>query len=120
MGLDTTHDCFHGSYTSFYVWRLALCKVAGIQFEATIRGRSLAEQNGDWDEPPEDILYVLMDHADAEGHILPQHCGPLADRLDGLLSQVSKPLLRMDREATVRFVLGLRDAAARGERVLFQ
>lgn len=26
MGLDTTHDCWHGSYGSFNAWRIQLAK----------------------------------------------------------------------------------------------
>jgi len=30
MGLDTTHDCWHGSYGAFHVWRSAIAKAAGL------------------------------------------------------------------------------------------
>lgn len=30
MGLDTTHNCFHGAYSAFMRWREKLAEVAGI------------------------------------------------------------------------------------------
>lgn len=30
MGLDTTHDCWHGAYTAFHRWRCKLAEVAGL------------------------------------------------------------------------------------------
>lgn len=30
MGLDTTHDCWHGAYSSFMRWRRMLAKAAGL------------------------------------------------------------------------------------------
>lgn len=30
MGLDTSHDCFHGPYSQFMRWRLFLAKQIGI------------------------------------------------------------------------------------------
>ena len=84
MGLNTTHDCFNGSYTRFYKWRRELCRAADISYECGPRNRTMAEQNGDWAETPDDILYVLIDHADCEGHILAEHCAPLPDACDAL------------------------------------
>ena len=43
MGLDTTHDCFHGSYSNFYAWRNELCRVAGITYLCEHRYRTMAE-----------------------------------------------------------------------------
>ena len=115
MGLDTTHNCFHGSYTRFYEWRNALCVAAGIEYACGGRDRSAAELNGDWAKLPDDIIYVLIDHSDYDGHILAQHCAPLADRLEGLMPK----LLRPDQESAKRFVKGLRAAHAKGVGVLF-
>ena len=30
MGLDTSHDCWHGSYSSFNSWRHEIARVAGM------------------------------------------------------------------------------------------
>ena len=116
MGLDTTHGCFNGSYNGFDVWRKEICRLAGIEFDCKPRNRSTAELNGDWAETPDDILYVLIDHSDCDGHIPAQHCALLADRLVGLLPHAYT--LR-DKKNTSQFVKGLRAAAAKGEEVHF-
>lgn len=30
MGLDTTHDCWHGAYSGFMRWRIGVAKAAGV------------------------------------------------------------------------------------------
>lgn len=30
MGLDTSHDCWHGSYSSFHRWRCMIAQEAGL------------------------------------------------------------------------------------------
>lgn len=30
MGLDTSHDCWHGAYSAFHHWRKELCRAAGL------------------------------------------------------------------------------------------
>ena len=117
MGLDITHDCFHSSYSCFDAWRKKLCRAAGISFLAGSRNRSPAVFYGNWEETPDDILYVLIDHSDCDGHICAQHCAPLADRLEGLIPKLH---LVRDQATTLSFVTGLRTAAAKGDQVLFQ
>lgn len=76
-----------------------------------------------WDVLRDDPLLILLNHSDCEGIIAAADCGPLADRLEGLL-----PLLPDEdggghsgpwRGKTQRFIDGLRLAAARGEDVEF-
>lgn len=33
MGLDTTHECWHGSYSAFYRWRKEIAKQVGIPLD---------------------------------------------------------------------------------------
>jgi hypothetical protein len=85
---------------------------------------------GKWETPPEDPLVVLVAHSDCEGEIPPDLCGPLADRLGGLVDKLDngeardggpfhRALYDGEREATLRFIKGLREAAAVGEPVIF-
>ena len=30
MGLDTTHDCWHGAYSAFMRWRQEIARIAGL------------------------------------------------------------------------------------------
>lgn len=141
MGLDVSHDCWHGAYSAFSRWRNAVAEAAGYEI-AEVKFRDggalnfardtylldyghLADKNyqGDWDEPPTDPLMVLLAHSDCDGWIHAEHAGPLADRLTELL-----PLLPEGdggghignwHEKTQRFIDGLRLAAEHGEDVKF-
>lgn len=132
MGLDTTHDCWHGSYSAFHRWRCGIAKAAGIPLDlmegywinlGMPKGSSSQRLPLKWESLKPDILHVLLDHSDSEGEIAAKHCGPLADRLEELL-----PLLPEGsggghigdwREKTQRFIDGLRLAASQGEPVGF-
>lgn len=132
MGLDTTHDCWHGAYSAFNRWRDKLAEVAGYRF-AVIEGRNTPlidwghitddQLYGRWKKTPEDPLVVLIAHSDCEGEIFPEQGEPLADRLAELL-----PLLPDDedgghigdwRAKTQAFIDGLRAAAKEDEPVEF-
>jgi hypothetical protein len=140
MGLDTTHDCFHGAYSAFSRWRNAVAEAAGylvapvkwpgLGYEADsvlIDWGHVEEKNyaGEWDEIPSDPLMILIVHSDCDGKILPEHTTPLADRLAEIL-----PLMtcagggHIERDGgyqrvTQRFIEGLRAAAGSGEAVRF-
>ncbi len=137
MGLDTSHDCWHGAYSAFSRWRDKLAEVAGYTFadyETEFGSRSFVvldwdsftDENylGEWAEAPKDPLLVLLVHSDYHGVIKPVQAQPLADRLTELL-----PLLPDEdngghighwREKTQYFIDGLRAAVAAGEDVRFQ
>ena len=119
MGLDTTHDCWHGGYSSFDRWREKLASLAGINL------RSMEGFGGEvkWESLKPDALHILLNHSDCDGDIEWKDCGPLADRLAELL-----PLLPDEsagghignwREKTQQFIDGLRDAFGAKENVEF-
>ncbi len=123
MGLDTTHDCWHGAYSAFSKWRNKLAEVAGYSFHLeegifetpTVDwGHLQGNIQGKWDKTPDDPLLVLIAHSDCDGAIYPKQAKPLADRIEELL-----PLLPDGdagghignwREKTQLFIDGLRDA----------
>lgn len=139
MGLDTTHDCWHGSYIAFHRWRSKLAQAAGLPpldlmegfyrpDEETIFGRN---DTGlcynlpiKWESLKPDVLHELLHHSDCDGEIRAEICASLADRLEALL-----PLLTSDagewghlssyQEKTRLFIAGLRKAASRSESVGF-
>lgn len=84
---------------------------------------------GEWPSIPvrpdgtPDPLIILLAHSDCEGDLQVEFLVPLADRLEELI-----PLLGEEdggghigsfAKKTAQFVAGLRDAAARGEKVEF-
>lgn len=104
MGLDTTHDCWHGPYSSFNRWREAVQVAAGWPMqdvtgeygqtyrEATVVNWSaITDANimGEWDALPEDPLIVLIAHSDCDGVIPVPALLPLADRLDEIAARMT-------------------------------
>jgi hypothetical protein len=130
MGLDTTHDCWHGPYSQFTRWRAHLHMQ--IQIERTSNSPNLGlddywdlatkGETRPWPYTNEsDPLDFLMSHSDCDGEIPVAMCGPLADALAGLLDRMPRRgLYDVARPATERFVAGLRRAAVAGEPVEFR
>lgn len=116
MGLDTSHDCWHGAYSAFMRWRETLARVAGLPplrlmegFYEPLPPRKLLgglptlyhgfdERNylSDidsqlpirWSCLRPSPLFVLLYHSDCEGEIAWQDCGPLAEALEALLPKL--------------------------------
>jgi hypothetical protein len=132
MGLDTTHECWHGAYSAFTRWRNELAKVAGYAI-ADINGHTTAlidwghvtpaQLMGEWESTPADPLIVLIAHSDCEGKIHPAQAAPLADRLEELNALLPNEDAHGHignwREKTRTFIDGLRSAVAANEPVEF-
>jgi hypothetical protein len=146
MGLDCSHDAWHGAYSAFMRWRNKLAEVAGlpplqlmegffVKGEYTDPFRTLAREYPEsaenfyaclpikWDALKPDPLYYLLYHSDCDGHIPPGRCKRIAGRLEQLL-----PLLPDEddgghigswKEKTQTFIDGLRAAAAANEPLEF-
>lgn len=58
MGLDTTHDCWHGAYSAFMRWREMIAKVAG--FPPLMAMEGFFDPEEWWCSPPGagKLLYV--------------------------------------------------------------
>lgn len=146
MGLDTSHDCFHGAYSSFHRWRMAICLAAGwgdLEDAPGYRGRGREPAGPGFTPPadkmtegldwPNDVLTLLLNHSDCDGEIEAEACLPLAERLEGLLPALEEAdratcesdWVRMGwpggerKGRTVQFIAGLRRAAEAGEPVEF-
>ncbi len=107
MGLDVSHDCWHGSYSAFHRWRSKLAEVSEkppLDSMEGFKGKTA------WSSLKPDVLNILLDHSDCDGTIPYESCKPLADRLTELL-----PLLDGDggghigsyRDKTQTFIDGL-------------
>lgn len=117
MGLDTTHDCWHGAYSAFNRWRTKLAQVAGLpplelmegffHKDTAVTGNPFWESyNQDrigghlqadsiwmrlpisWDCLKPDPLHELLHHSDCEGEIEWQRCAAIADSLERLLPKL--------------------------------
>ena len=81
--------------------------------------------HGEWLDLPADPLVALFVHADDEGYLLPQHCIPIADRLQELLPALAKIPDHPGHIGnwvvkTEIFISALRKASIMGERVNFR
>ncbi len=112
MGLDTTHDCWHGAYSAFGRWRQEIAGAAGYGELGAYYG-----YGGQRDWPEGDALVELLDHSDCDGELPVSVLLPLAARLEEI-----KPALADDWavDRAEQFIAGLRLAAERGEPVEFQ
>jgi hypothetical protein len=150
MGLDITHDAWSGAYGAFSRWRDALAEAAGYELAWIATGELFEDDrppvgkwvptrrivlidwghihrknyDGEWDQPPADPLILLIAHSDCDGHLEPEHCALLADRLTELLPSIPEGAnggghLGNIRATTERFIAGCRVAAEAGERLEF-
>lgn len=112
MGLDTTHNGWHGSYSAFHRWRIAVCAAAGYGTLDAYKGFDGATPCPD---PETDALWYLLNHSDCDGAIKSHHCRALAKRLEELLPALQPA----DAAAAQQWIEGLRLAADRNEDVEF-
>ena len=147
MGLDVTHDCFHGAYSSFTRWRNLLAEAAGYTM-SEVTDKDLADYRYkridglNYDLPIErymgkgwgkeipavafrgpDPMLLLHLHSDCDGVIKRKHQLPLADRLEELLPKLEHidggGHIGNAADKTRQFIAGLRDAHAAHETVRF-
>lgn len=125
MGLDISHDAWHGAYSSFTRWRHGLAKAAGYQVLHVDWGHLPPDVfSGDWgDTQPDDPLLYLIAHSDCDGVLSPDAASRLADRLEELLPNlpVEADLGHIGdwREKTQKFIDGCRLASTTGEQLEF-
>lgn len=120
MGLDTTHDAWHGSYGAFHRWRSMIARIAGLPPLELMEGFFAPQGVGHgvptfylgihndelvvssikrieeslpirWDSLKPSALHELLYHSDCDGSIPHTRCKAIADALDKLL-----PLLPND------------------------
>jgi hypothetical protein len=141
MGLDMSHNAWHGGYASFDRFRTTLTAVAGLPLTdgdlpntkwIDINWDAVTTLNlmGEWGEKLPtlrdgtfDPLMLLIVHSDCDGVLHPYHAKLIADRVEELI-----PLLPVEAEGRHRgyyaekaqqLVDGFRRAHAAGEEVVF-
>lgn len=134
MGLDTSHDCWHGPYSAFSRFRNQLARAAGYVVEpeqhgdfthdtAKIDWEGIEQRNpgcyqGEWHAGEGDALVYLIAHSDCDGVIHPAQATVLADRIEELIPKLDSGDPFVLKQAEL-FVKGLRLAVERGEDVDF-
>lgn len=114
MGLDTTHDCWHGPYSSFNRFRHFVAGLARKSFDHDYQGLKPENYQGIWASTPPEIIDVFLGHSDCDGVIKAEHAAALALKLDELAKVAEWELKNL-----ARFSAGLKAAAEAGEDVQF-
>jgi len=146
MGLDTTHNCWHGAYSAFMEWRIKIAHLAGFPplelMEGFWEGSHLQEVFGmtnfcrgsferlmerlpiKWDNYEENPLTILLRHSDCEGIICYDDAPYIARELEKLLLQM-KTIPDQNghignwHQKTSQFIKGLRLASTMKENIEF-
>lgn len=131
MGLDTSHNCWHGAYSAFARFRKGLAAEIGINLDTmegfgpstsiTLMPGYVPAMANKWEPDP---VYALLNHSDCEGEIAHADCGPLAKRLREIVADIDPARAaggHLDgiREAAITFAEGLELADNCGEDVDF-
>jgi hypothetical protein len=110
MGLDTTHNAWHGGYGRFNAWRINLASKIGI----TLQEMEGFGGDGKWDETID--LYPLLYHSDCDGELTPDECKKTIKGLTDILSLLDGE----GKERAIQFITGCADAVSKNENILFQ
>jgi hypothetical protein len=147
MGLDCSHDAFHGAYSAFNSFRQAVAFAIGgsypPHYKRDDKGSYLRDEadrlirNTDLDE---DFVYTgdgytkekfpglfeFLEHSDCDGCISPQMCKVVADDLEPLLDKMPEEAfghIARDggyRQVLQRFIDGCRAAHSENEPLYFK
>ncbi len=121
MGLDTTHDGWHGPYSAFRRFRVAVALAADYPWYDDLDAREwdgYKQDNFDgvWESYPTDPLLVFLVHSDCDGSIPADIAIEVAVRLE----EISGRMPDESHGASARqFGAGLRKAAALAEPLEF-
>lgn len=149
MGLDCSHDAFHGAYSAFNRLRQFVCASTGGSFPPHwVQGPDDPQPKGtEWElerrtDIPNDCfqcgegfpteewpgLYEFLTHSDCDGEISPEMCVNVADDLERLLPAMEQMKWECAGHiaaaggfvsAVKTFIAGCRAAAAAGEPLEF-
>lgn len=117
MGLDTSHDCWHGSYSSFNRFRESLAEQIGTK---------LNEYEGFGGQKKFDTLKhdirPLLDHSDCDGTLSVQEAKQVANGLTSILENFNENLnydIYSFKQRIIRFRDGCLDAVRLNEPIDF-
>ena len=112
MGLDCSHDAFHGAYSAFNRLRQEVCRAAG----------------GEYNIESNPGLFEFLNHSDCDGEISPEMCKLVADELEELMPKFKESLPPSGGHIALqegyvnvlrKFIEGCRAAYAAGEPLIF-
>ena len=126
MGLDTTHNCWHGGYIGFNMFRENLAKAIGVNLHIM---EGYVVDGLPWPSRDDEPLVSLLYHSDCQGDIPVEELIPLANRLDEVATLIEAGPVPAEGGHLARnggtvaaartFAEGCRLAAGHGEPVEF-
>ena len=118
MGLDTTHNCWHGGYMRFNRFRYALARQIGIDLNDYIGYGSKGFKDL---ESIEHDLNPLFNHSDCDGELNPLEAEKIANGLDSILETLKSDELADEnfKDQITQFRDGCRLAVSKGETIEF-
>lgn len=149
MGLDCSHDAFHGAYSAFNRFRKAVAEAVGGSYpphfaKSQLTGEYVRDRYGSlvfddtldatmwyWDDEysaeTNPGLYEFLCHSDCDGEISPEMCVKVADELEALLpilDEMESTGGHLDKFETMgnvarQFIAGCRAAADNNEPLEF-
>ncbi len=118
MGLDTTHDCWHGPYSSFNKFRYRLAEQIGINLDdyAGYKGAGKKDLS-----TIDHGIMPLLNHSDCDGVLTVAECASIVTGLESILEKLPEPTEPLDdfKENIEQFIKGCKDAIGKNEIVEF-
>lgn len=124
MGLDISHDAWHGAYSAFMRFRIQLAKAAKFPPLEQMQAYSDSEDAISWEPFEKHPLFPLLYHSDCDGHINRSKLKPLADYLESILPELEKlepgwGHMPNVADKTRQFIAGCRLAIKKRQRLEF-
>jgi hypothetical protein len=130
MGLDTTHDAFHGAYSAFQRFRRAVARAANVSYpphaDANLDPNTWYWNHGTGNKEKYPGLTAFFTSDDCQGSFTPATCLQMADEIEALLPKIREQenvdenwghIAREGGMASVaeKYIAGCRLAASLGE-----
>lgn len=88
MGLDTTHNCWHGAYSSFNRFRYSLAEQIGVNLDE-YDGYGFGDK--DLESIDHDIM-PLLNHSDCDGELTVEESKRIVNGLNNILENFNENL----------------------------
>lgn len=119
MGLDTSHDAWHGPYSSFNQFRTWVAAQLGINLKDCVGFTDKPTIALDIALADHDLL-PFLDHSDCDGKLTPEECRRIAKGFKELLKNVPEDNTHWSNyQHAVRFMKGCIRAANAKESIDF-